>query len=407
MMKLKALSFAAILASCGGDPPVTPPANTCTSVEGTVTAGPLSIRRPTRVVNGCKPIPVPGATEGEEQCEEIAPDLSCLGKPRTPGVPINVTFRGCVSTFGINATSYGLTVAVFKETLGGGVNVDPGYDVNGMPGEQAENTPAAFVGKTISTEVPIAECPDQGAFSIPNVPTETPLIVRVTRQHIAKELRRYVDTYQYGIYLRNDIVTDAAGAVIADPVTACQAAACFSSDKVNTIQSGTYTTISRAAGVTGVRGESDLYDGDGQGHVAGEVQDCTSNNKLQNAAVSIDAMARRLTYFDVGYGRVGKLENPNPSTTRTLTNADGIYVALAVDTQPGGREITIGAAIMPSLCGDDGVCQCLPDDAGKNPAWTAADAHEAETVVLGTRKVFTFPDSVTIMTFDRVLYTAP
>jgi hypothetical protein len=177
-------------------------------------------------------------------------------------------------------------------------------------------------------------------------------------------------------------------------------------ETVNTIQNATYNTIARAAGVTSVQGERDLYDGMGQGHIAGEVQDCTSEDRMQNAVVALSANARKLTYFNVGFAaNEGILDDPKPSTTRTMTNADGLYLGLAVDTMPGGVPVTVGAAITPSVCGPDGVCQCNGDQ--KNPAWTAADGGEAETKVLGARQVYIFPDSVTILSFDRNMYTAP
>lgn len=402
---LIAASTLALLSSCGGDdPPVTPPGDVCVGVAGTVPAGGLEIRRPTRDTSACHEVPKAGATMGEVTCEQKAPELSCLGVPSPRETPVLVTLRACVETFGIGATSYGLSVTILPEKKPDGTPSDPGYDVAGAPGQQTNrSTP---IGQAVSTEVPMADCKDLGFVEIPNVPTETDLVARVTQQQLPKANRTYVDTYQYGLLLRNSAITDAAGAPVANPSVTCMNTPCFVRETVNTIQNATYNTIARAAGVTSVQGESDLYDGMGQGHIAGEVQDCTSEDRLQHAVVSLSATARKLSYFNVGFAaNEGNLDDPKPSSTRTMTNADGLYLGLAVDTMPGGVPVTVGAAITPSVCGADGICPCNGE--AKNPAWTAADAGEGETKVLGTRRVYVFPDSVTIMTFDRNLYTTP
>jgi hypothetical protein len=404
------LAAASSMPACGGSegtptPSPSPSDTTCRAVSGNVTAEGVSIFRPTGEPRACSHLVT---TEGESSCVEKAADLSCLGvsDPRT--APINVTMRGCVSTFGVEGTSSGLSVTLLREKDAGGAAIDPGYDVAGAPGMQANTTPSAVIGRTISTEVPRAQCPDQGYFEIPNVPTETDLIARVTHENLEKGRRDLVDVYQYNILLRTADIVDANGAKVADPATTCRQSACFVERQVNTIRKSTYITISRAAGVSSVVGESDLYDGNGQGHIAGEIRDCTTSTQtsLQNAAVAIDASARKLTYFNVGFpGDGGDLDDPKPSSTRQVTNADGLYLALAVDTMRGGRPVTVGAAVTPSIAGPDGIAQCT-SDGKKNPAWTAADTGEAQTRVLATRRVFVFPDSVTILTFDRQMYTA-
>jgi hypothetical protein len=337
-------------------------------------------------------------------CQQKAPDFACLGELEPAGTPVNVTFRGCLSVFGLSANYTDLTVAIFRERTAGGGAVDPGYDVNGAPGAQADNTPAALVTPAVLThEVPAAECEELGAFEIPNVPTETDLIIRVTHQNEDASLRQFVDTYQYNFRLRNSAITDAAGAAVADPAS-CNANPCFVTDEVNTIAIATFRTIPRAAGVSAIQGEDDLFDGVGQGHIAGEIQDCTSQDRVQNAVVAVDAEARKLAYFNVGFtADEGNIEDPKPNATRNRTNADGLYAAIGVNTSQGGQPVTVGAAILPSLCGADGVCKCGADGAA-NPAWSAADTGEAEAQVLGVRTVYVFPDSITIMTFDRGMY---
>ena len=74
-----------------------------------------------------------------------------------------------------------------------------------------------------------------------------------------------------------------------------------------------------------------------------------------------------------------------------------------MDTERGGREVEIGAVATPSVCGNDGICRC--ENNAPNAAWTAKDSREGETLTLGARKVFVYPDSVTILAFDEALYT--
>ena len=376
----------------------------CVNVTGTVMAGALEIRRPEADPAACKEVDHPTDPEARE-CEGTTLDLSCIGTKEPFSTPAMVTMRGCVDTFGLGADSYGLTIGVLREKSANGTAVDPGYDISGVAGMQANTTPSAFLGQTISTQVADTECDDRGAYVIAGIPTETALIVRVTHQNERSEDRLYVDTYQYNFAIRNTSIVDAMDMPVTDPST-CTPQTCFVTEAVNTIAIATFRTIPRAAGVSVITGENDLFDGIGQGHVAGEVQDCTSENTMQNAVVAIDARARKLAYFNVGFPPDrDNLADPKPEGTRTRTNADGLYVAIGVDTMTGGQPLTVGAAMTRSVCGPDGICMCT-ETKQPNPMWTAADAGEGVTEVLGSRTVYVFPDSITIMTFDRALYTA-
>ena len=380
----------------------------CRNIEGVVDAKDgLQIRKPEASAAVCIEQTNP-AGQPERHCvPDDTPDFACIGMADPLGTPSTVTFKGCVETFGIGAESDGLVVTVFREKDAGGQPVDPGYDVTGPTGAQSNNSPGAVLGRTVSTRVAETECEDRGAFEIADIPTETDLIVRVTDQNSDADLRLYVDVYKYNVRLRNKDVVDLMGAAVADPVNACGAGTdCVVIDEVNTIAIATFTTIPRAAGVSVITGEDNLFDGMGQGHVAGEVQDCTSENRIQNAVVSISTKARKLAYFNVGFMDRDDIQDPKPESTRNRTNADGLYAAIGVDTQIGGEPAVVGAAITRSLCGADDVCRCT-DDLKENPAWTAADAMEAEVTVLGARTIYVFPDSITVMTFDRELYTTP
>lgn len=367
-----------------------------------MTVGSLTIPKPSEDAKACVETVNP-SNNPPLICTEKVPDFSCVGQTVALQTPANVTLTGCVTAFGILTDSYDLTIKFFKELTAGGAPVDPGYNLSGPAGAQDDNSPAELLGQTLSTQVAESECPDLGKFSI-TLPTETRLIVRVTDQNLEKENREKVDTYQYNYILRNSNVVDAAGNPVANTAS-CTPQTCFVHDDVNTISQATFNTIPLAAGVSTIAGSDDLYDNNGQGHLAGEIQDCTSEDTVQNAIVAVDATAKKLAYFNTGFG-VGpyNLEDPKPQGTRTRTNADGLYSVIAISTTPGGSAVNVGAAVTPSLCGADGVCKCN-EDGTNNPNWTAADAGEGETLVLGSRTVYIFPDSITIMTFDRAFYT--
>jgi hypothetical protein len=382
--------------SAGGDagPPM------CTNISGTTSQDGLTYRKPEADAEGCHIVPNPDGTSPANVCMQKTPDLSCLGMTAQRGTPVNVTLTGCVKAFGIDSTSYDLTVTVLRETAPNGMRTDPGYAIGGMAGMQAENTPAAVIGHTISTQVPLSDCVDQGGYTIPNVPTETPLIIRVTQQNEDAANRNYVDTYQYNVILSNSEVQDAMGQPVTDPVTHCSTASCRFVRNTNTVENATFTVIAHAAGVSSFPGQDDLYDGVGDGHIAGEVRDCTSIDKIQNAVVALDTQPIKVAYFNVGFGGgIWNIDDPKPEGTRQRTNADGLYTAIAINTQMGGQPVKIGAAITPAVC-PNGVCKCNADGT-PNSAWSGSDP---SSTVLGDRTVYVFPDSITILTFDKTLY---
>lgn len=398
------LTLIACSGSSDGDPP-----GTCTNISGSVTTTDgLSIRRPEEDAAGCKITDNTVSPTPATVCAKKDPDLSCLGVPEPLGTPIAVTYTGCVNSFGLEAQSDDLTVTVLRE-LEAATPVDPGYDLDGPPGQQGENTPSALLGRTLSTRVSDTECADLGAFSIAGIPTETNLIVRVTDQQREKSDRQYVDTYQYNIILRNRSIRSGAtktSSLVPDPGTYCSSNPCYVVDDVNTIFETTFRSVALAAGVSVIRGQQDLYDGDGQGHLAGEVQDCTSEDTVQNAVVAVDTEVRKLAYFNVGFPPdPDNVDDPKVEGSRTRTNADGLFAAIAVDVPSGGKPVKAGAAITRAVCGKDAVCMCV--EGKPNPAYSVADEGEGESTVLAVRTVYIYPDSITILTFDRQLYTRP
>lgn len=384
----------------GSDAGLSDGGGACFNVQGTISVGSVEVERPREDTKACQEEP-----RGESSiCTETAPDFGCVGDALNPGTPATVTARGCLVAFGIDVpTTADIAVALFREFDAQNRPVDPGYDVNGAPGQQTNNTPAAFLGQQVTQAVSRDRCKDEGFFSIAGIPTETPLIIRVTEQHLAKNERIQVDTYQYNVMLRNTEVTDANGDPVAD-VSACTAETCFVELEANTISNATFLTTATTAGVSSIPGSDDLYDGMGQGHMAGRVRDCNYRT-VQHATVGLDVTVRKLAYFNVDFGasNAWNFDNPRPFASRRSTNADGLYSAIGIDAPRSGQAVTIGASITPTVCGPDGVCRCTELNT-QNPAWSAADTGEGETIALGSRVTFVFPDSVTLLTFDDKTY---
>jgi hypothetical protein len=373
----------------------------CFNVSGQVAVGPVQVERPRDDTKACNETPQP---PDKTICAEVAADFSCAGNALAPSTPASVTARGCLVAFGIDVpTTSEITVALFREFEPDGDPVDPGYDVDGAPGQQANNSPGAFLGAQVTQAVERTRCADEGYYEIAGIPTETPLIIRVTEQQLGKTERIQVDTYQYNVLLRNADVKDANGDPVAD-VSTCTPTTCFVELEANTISNATFLTTATTAGVSSIPGSDDLYDGAGQGHIAGRVRDCNYRT-VQHATVGLDVTARKLAYFNVDFGdsNAWNFDNPRPFASRRSTNADGLYSAIGIEAPPGGRAVTIGAAITPSVCGADGVCPCTELNT-PNPAWSAADTGEGETIPLGFRVAYVFPDSVTLLSFDSKTY---
>jgi len=380
--------------------------NMCVNISGNVEGLSITLPKPTVDAKGCVETDDPNDEERSFCTEKAEPDFSCLGQAdEFVGPSATVTMNGCVTAFGLGGDTHGLTVSVFRAETMDGQLIDPGYDLEGMAGAQADNTPSALLGRTVSTKVDASECEDEGAFEVEGIPTETELVVRVTHQNLDKDSREFVDTYQYNVRLSNGSIIDSMGNDVTD-TSSCDSSSCFVDETVNTITITTFLVIPPTARVSSILGSEDLFDGFGQGHIAGEVQDCSSEDTVQNAVVGIDGKAKQRTYFNVGLPPDrDNLADPKAEVTRTMTNADGLFAFLAVDTESGATQTEIGAAVLPSVCGEDGICECT--EAGeKNPAWTAADAGEGEVKVLGSRAVYVFPDSITLMSFDRSMYVS-
>ncbi len=180
-------------------------------------------------------------------------DLGCVDTPVAQGTPQMVTVNGFVKVFlGQDSDSAGVKIEIYT--------ADP---VTGALGS-APIVPAVTTTATSAsrTNTWLNGCPTTGcterAFSIANVPTETPLVIHTSDANAAQ---KWADFYDYNIYFANSVVS--AGAVTYD-----------------TTGVGTTDVLT----VTATIGYSPAV---GKGLLAGEVHDC-GDVRLQNAEVNTD-----------------------------------------------------------------------------------------------------------------------
>lgn len=273
-----------------------------------------------------------------------APDLSCLNTPEVFAASTNVTAQGCVDIFGIGGSARaGLKLAIFD------IDQDPSTETPAY-GEVDIAVP--------SQEGPLQElaaaCPKGGYYRIENVPTHIPLIIKVFESESGPQ-QIAIPSYTYGIVFYDRDVVD--GAI---------------DYEASLIYKSTYDSIPTLGGQR-IEGQQIIYDGEGRGVLAGEARDCNGNT-LQNATVTTSEfdLDTKTIYFD------GDLEDPTPDLAQNATNDDGLYAVLNVATDTGVNAPDILAVVVDSACsGDD--CQCR---------------------ILGRKRVQTFPDSVTLVSFE-------
>jgi hypothetical protein len=197
-------------------------------------------------------------------------------------------------------------------------------------------------------------CPDddEGFFNIPNVPTGTDLVLKVSGKQA-----RWIDTYEFGAILtevRNDEDGD------------------YAPWGGNVISIGAWNTIPSTALVPqGIQ--------PGNGAIAGRINDCGMEGRtvmdgdevveaeeslpVRNATVALTHDATRITYFN------GNPDDTLPQPNRATTNLLAVYAGVNV---PGGP----------------------------NRLATAVRNDDGDIVSAGWRDVFLAPRSVAIATFE-------
>ncbi|HEY8073745.1 MAG TPA: hypothetical protein VIF62_06545 [Labilithrix sp.] len=256
-------------------------------------------------------------------------DLGCLDNPGTVGTPQNVKLTGFVRLFSTGNDSTGVKVEVFKEGKDGALGDAVGSYTTSM-NDAIEMPKPTWLSK----------CPDGGcsfrAYSVDNVPTETPLVIRTSD---ATGGTQWAPLYDYNIYFKN-------GDVQSGGVTY----------EASTVAATDLNTVASAAGGFTIRPDKGL--------LAGEVHDC-GDVRLSFATVDTDVQHEGdMFYFSENEA------DPLPDTGRGHlgTSKLGLFGALNIPT---------GTPIHISAIGNAG----------------------GKTMLLGYHTVQTYPGAVTALSF--------
>jgi len=305
------------------------------------------------VLSCCACVKKPGSDAARTSCSDMSDycgtggiDVSCLKPGGYPaaGEVRRVTARGVVDVYATGPGSAGVTVAFYEEGADGALGDLVGTTVStddcaaheaDLPaphevGDEAEFCPGVCRELLPDTE----DCRTLAYYSVDNVPTGTPLIVKTSGSSAT-----WKDMYSYNIWFFAGEVQD--GKVF-------YRARCLSLDD--------WRNIPVAAGDTsGIA--------PGKGGVAGEIHDC-GDVRVYYATVATNPVAMTFTYFN------GVEEKLYPDLSRASygTNLDGLYAAMEID---GDRAVTVTALAQ------------VPGEG---------------LVSLGWRTVRTFPDALTAVT---------
>lgn len=225
-------------------------------------------------------------------------DLSCLDAPKPQGTPMMVTLTGFVKLFSSGDDTAGVKIEIFKEGANGALGDPVGTATTTTMDPVQMPKPTLLMGCTNG-------CSYRG-FNVPNVPTETPLIIKTSD---ALGAQKWATLYDYNIYFANDSLK--SGMAYYEP------SAVGASDP---------NTVAGAAGGRTIKSDKGL--------LAGEVHDC-ADVRLGNAMVNTDVPPEGdIFYFSENEA------NPLPSTTATSTSKLGVFGAF---NYPTGTPIRIAA----------------------------------------------------------------
>lgn len=296
------------------------------------------------------PLPDEAATLPDFSGQAV--DASCVGNPVAIGPGSTATLEGCIDIFGLGGKAKsGIMVAIFadaqdpkaEEPQYGETQIAVKLDADGLDCGGADANDIACLA---------ADCDKEGYYRIDNIPTHVPLTMKVYKPGDAD----VIETYTWGV------VFDYLETAAVEGVVTYEA---------NLVYKSTYDSIPTLAGRI-VDGQQNTADGVGRGVVAGEVRDC-QDRAVQGATVTTDRYdaSTKITYFD------GNTDDPKPNLARLSTNTDGLYVVLNATTDAATSQHTLSAGMLDPACtGED--CSC---------------------VLLGTRTIRAYPDSVSIATF--------
>ncbi len=289
-------------------------------VESACTCITLPSADPTFATNqvGCDQLPVEGdvpRTPEDDFCNpdssDGAPSIGCMmpGTYREQGTPMMITVYGVVDVFGNGGDADNITVEIYREGADGDLGELVGSATASIGSPCAEEEDEIDNDMVIGTR-------QLGFYSIADVPTETPLIVKTSG-----DPDFWKDLYTYNFYVYNDEVESAE-----PPGDACSATPTGTrfEYRARTLSRSDYVSIPLTAGVpAGVS--------PGNGAIAGEVHDC-DDVRLEFAQVSVNPDPVTLVYFN------DNPSNPLPQMGRAEgTSRLGLYAAL--DIPPGKVDI--------------------------------------------------------------------
>jgi hypothetical protein len=293
-----------------------------------------------------------------EYCDttgRAAPNLDCLGKsgPAPGAAPAQVTLTGFVHVFSSGPDSNNVTVQVFdaaqvtasdpngQQSLGSLLaTLDPATqracDSDGakgcsLPLANGCALPTCNDGlggrtddhKYCRDNGSGGECSDrlrwESRYSIANIPTNTPLVIRVSGPTGASDAT-WASTVAFNVFLSTN---DRACTSLSD--TDCLDKTNAASPKyqlnVSALSSADYVNIPTISGLAG--GISV-----GEGAMAGEVHDC-DNVRVGNVEVVTTPAADRFTYFN------GNPVKTLPDASRASVGTDRLGLFAALNEKPG------------------------------------------------------------------------
>ncbi|HEX8954590.1 MAG TPA: hypothetical protein VF945_22200 [Polyangia bacterium] len=296
-----------------------------------------------------------------------APNLACLGKtgPAAGAAPAKVTLTGFVHVFSSGPDSNNVKVQVFdaatvtaadpanQGTIGAlTATLDPttqrACDADGAKGCSLPLVNGCTLplcndglgGRTDDHKY----CRDNGSggecsarlrwesrYSMPDVPTNTRLVIRVTGPAGASD-STWATTVSFNIFLST---SDRACTSLSD--TDCLDLSNAASPKyqlnVSALSAADYVNIPTISGLSG--GITS-----GQGAMAGEVHDC-DNVRVDNVEVVTTPGADRFTYFN------GNPIMTLPDASRASVGTDRLGLFAALNEKPGAVHVEAGGAMTP------------------------------------------------------------
>ncbi|MEM9073228.1 MAG: hypothetical protein AAGE52_32285 [Myxococcota bacterium] len=260
-----------------------------------------------------------------------AVNTACLqdGGFRTRGEVQMVTFFGVVDVFGNGGDAENITVEIFEEGPDGMLGPMLGSATALISDPCSEQEDEIENDMVVGTR-------QLGFYAIPNIPTETPLIIRTSGD---RDFWR--DIYAYNIQAENEeLITDPPAA---DACETLRTSPMFDGVprydyRARILSSSDYTSIPLTSGlVDGIRPTS--------GAVAGEVHDC-DDVRIEFAQAATLPEPEVFTYFN------DNPDNPIPDTGRMVgTSLLGLYAALDIPAGPvdiaavgrsGDQTVTLG-----------------------------------------------------------------